>query len=101
MSGGDAWGSYQKIRPSGGSIAGGFSHHGPMNAGFFEEVCNCSRDEYIRKHIDFPHQETVRRMIMSDQVLYRLGKAHFHDQTEQIRRLQAGEDAMQNFLAER
>jgi len=59
----------------------------PLGGFYFEEVCGCTREEYLRKHVDFALQDLVRRLCLTDEDLHRLGKRHFQDQAEHLRKM--------------
>mmetsp|Transcript_62768 Transcript_62768/g.119221 ORF Transcript_62768/g.119221 Transcript_62768/m.119221 type:complete len:1348 (-) Transcript_62768:154-4197(-) len=57
----------------------------------FEELHGCSRDEYVKKHVQLRLQSQVQRMNLSDAALFEFGKKHFMEQPEYLRRLEMGE----------
>jgi len=99
----DCWAGYvagasPNTTASGGGCGGGssssFAASVPSDGlagGFFEVHCGCSRDEYLQKHIDYGCQEAVRGLRLSDQELFRLGKCHFQEQREHVRRVEHGD----------
>mmetsp|Transcript_52211 Transcript_52211/g.151717 ORF Transcript_52211/g.151717 Transcript_52211/m.151717 type:complete len:680 (-) Transcript_52211:74-2113(-) len=87
----DGWSCFRGLganQSNGGRSPGPQAESPEAALGFFEEVCGCSRDQYVRRHIDFAFQELVRRLSLSDTELYRLGRRHFQDQAHHLRAIQ-------------
>lgn len=92
----DAWSSFQPgVAPQtteADELEDEYNENGVSE--FFEQVVGYSREEYIRKHIDYNFQELVRIMELSDVDLYRLGRRHFQEQAEYLRKLSRDEEGL-------
>jgi len=59
----------------------------------------CSKEEYLRRHVDFHFQDVVRRLQLPDVDLYRLGKCHFQDQPRFLRGLRPHDEGVEVAIA--